>query len=80
MSQPMSHFKVLPKAHTVPRLLTGHRGDVEEGGCGGGKDGRTADQSVEKENVFQFERSRGKLGIEEVSRRKAGGPLQQMFI
>lgn len=40
---------------------------------GGGKDGRTADQSVEKENVFQFERSRGKLGIEEVSRRKAGG-------
>lgn len=24
----MSHFKVLLKAHTVPRLLTGHKGDV----------------------------------------------------
>ncbi len=27
----MSHFKVLLKAHTVPRLLTGHRGDVYVG-------------------------------------------------
>lgn len=27
----MSHFKVLLKAHTVPRLLTGHKGDVYVG-------------------------------------------------
>lgn len=27
----MSHFKVLLKAHTVPRLLTGHKGEVYVG-------------------------------------------------
>lgn len=44
----MSHFKVLLKAHTVPRLLTGHRGDVYVGVSARLK-GRKTDRETESE-------------------------------
>lgn len=43
----MSHFKVLLKAHTVPRLLTGHKGDVNVGVCARLKERKT-DSEPEK--------------------------------
>lgn len=53
----MSHFKVLLKAHTVPRLLTGHKGDMCVWGGGGSgrlKEGKTDSEteSERKENEF----------------------------
>lgn len=51
----MSHFKVLLKAHTVPRLLAGHKGDVYV--CGGEREtqrekDRQRSREREKENEF----------------------------
>lgn len=50
----MSHFKVLLKAHTVPRLLTGHRGDVYVGVSAGAKERKTTEK--QKANVKRVNR------------------------
>lgn len=77
----MSHFKVPLKAHTVPRLLTGHKGDVCVGVSARFKERKTdrEKESERKKISLGQERSRGILGIEKMSQRKRG-PLKQMFI
>ena len=47
----MSHFKVLLKAHTVPRLLTGHKGDVHVGASARLKERKTEKQFGLKREV-----------------------------
>lgn len=52
----MSHFKVLLKAHTVPRLLTGHKGEVYVGVSVRLKERKTdrEAESKKKGNEFGF--------------------------
>lgn len=50
----MSHFKVLLKAHTVPRLLTGHKGEVYVGVSVRLKERKTDREAESKKKVNEF--------------------------
>lgn len=75
----MSHFKVLLKAHTVPRLLAGHKGEVYVGVSVRLKEGKTDTDTEGGRKRMSSEGSRSKLR-KEMSPREKRGPLKQMFI
>lgn len=81
----MSHFKVLLKAHTVPRLLTGHKGEVYVGVSVRLKERKTdreAESKKKKGTSLGSERRRGKSGIEEWkgSLRESGNQKTKVYV